>query len=333
MVSWRKNVKTKRAPGVPLGSVRVVLGATATLVLALTSTAAAQHRVLIQGRNRLAILDAHGAEQWQMPWGTIHDVHVLANGRILVQQGPSRIAEIEPATRSVTWTYDSAVSNRNEGKVVEVHAFQPLADGCVMIAESGIGRIIEVNRDGKLLKQIKLEVTRPHPHTDTRLARKLDNGHYLVCHEGDGMVREYDGDGHVVWRYEVPMFGRAPAGGHGPEAFGNKVFSAVRLASGNTLIGTGNGHSVLEVSPDGQIVWSLHQNDLPGIILAWVTTLDVLPNGRYLIGNCHAGPQNPVLVEIDPSTKRVTWTLDAHARFGNDVSNTRILDASIPLLR
>ena len=47
----------------------------------------------------------------------------------------------------------------------------------------------------------------------------------------------------------------------------------MRLVNGNTLIATGNGHSVLEVTPEKEIIWQINQNDLPGITLAWVTTL------------------------------------------------------------
>jgi hypothetical protein len=68
----------------------------------------------------------------------------------------------------------------------------------------------------------------------------------------------------VVWEYEVPLFGKELQGGHGPEAFGNSVFSAIRLANGNTLIGTGNGHSVLEVTPKKEIVWKVAQREAPG---------------------------------------------------------------------
>ena len=60
-----------------------------------------------------------------------------------------------------------------------------LDDGNIMIAESGSARIIEVDRDGKIQKEIKLKVNNPHPHMDTRLARKIANGNYLVCHEGE----------------------------------------------------------------------------------------------------------------------------------------------------
>ena len=33
------------------------------------STADAQHRVLLQGKNRLAIVDTDGNIEWEMPWG------------------------------------------------------------------------------------------------------------------------------------------------------------------------------------------------------------------------------------------------------------------------
>jgi outer membrane protein assembly factor BamB len=288
---------------------------------------AGPHRLLIQGNGKLAIVAADGALEWQMPWGPIHDVHVLDNGHIMVQQGASTVAEIDPATKQVVWSYDSARSGGNEDRRVEVHSFQPLADGGVMIAESGPARIIEIDRDGQIVKTMALEVENPHPHRDTRLVRKLASGNYLVCHEGDGTVREYHGDsGAVVWEYDVPLFGRERADGHGPEAFGNQAFAAVRLGSGNTLITTGNGHSVLEVTPEKEIVWKLDQHDVPGITLAWVTTIEVLPDGHFVIGNCHAGPGNPQVIEIDPKTKEVVWQFNHFEEFGNDVSNTATLD-------
>ena len=295
-------------------------------VLLSIDSASAQHRLILQGNDRLAILGNDGAVEWEMPWGAIHDIHVLPNDHVMVQQGTNQVVEIDRTTKKVVWSYDSATQNGNEGTPVEVHAFQPLENGNVMIAESGPGRIIEVDRQGKLLKDIKLKLDHPFVHTDTRLARKLANGHYLVCHEGDGFVREYASDGQVVWEYEVPLFGKERKDGHGPESFGNKTFSAVRLPSGNTLIATGNGHGILEVTPEKKIIWQLSQNELPNIKLAWVTTLEVLPNGHYVFGNCHAGPSNPILIEIDPASKRVIWTLDAYKDFGNNVSNSQLLD-------
>ncbi len=291
-----------------------------------TQWAFAQHRLITQGNGKLAIVEANGTISWEMPWGGIHDLHVLENGNLMVQQGQQKVVEIDRDTKQVVWTYDSQSQNVEGDSPVEVHAFQPLGNGRVMIAESGRGRIIEVDREGKLLKQIRLKLNSPHPHMDTRLARKLDDGSYLVCHEGDGFVRHYDESGKVIWEFEIPLHGRNRRDGHGPEAFGNKVFGAVRLKNGNYLIATGNGHSVLEVNPKTEIVWRLDQNDLPGITLAWVTTLEVLPNGHYVIGNCHAGVHNPQLLEIDPATKQVIWKFDQYETFGNNVSNSQLLD-------
>lgn len=285
-----------------------------------------QHRLITQGNDRLAVVEESGDISWEMKWGGIHDIHVLDSGNILTRKGRSTVVEIDRNSKEIVWSYDCATRNGNQGKRVEVHAFQPLKRGNLMIAESGPARIIEIDRDGKLLKEIKLKVNNPHPHMDTRLVRKIDNGNYLVCHEGDGTLREYDGQSNVVWEYEVPMFGKQAKPGHGPESFGNKLFGAVRLPNGNTLIATGNGHSVIEVTPAKKVVWRLKQDDLDGVTLAWVTTLEVLPNGNYVIGNCHAGPGQPLLIEIEPKTKNVVWQFDKFETFGNSVSNSQLLD-------
>jgi hypothetical protein len=216
--------------------------------------------------------------------------------------------------------------NGNEGKRVEVHAFQRLPGGRTMIVESGPARILEVDQEGKVQREIKLKVNHPNPHSDTRLVRKIAGGNYLVAHESDGFVREYDAAGRIVWDYEVPLFGKPRKDGHGPEAFGNSLFSAIRLAGGNTLIGGGNGHCVLEVTPKKEIVWKVEQNDLPGITLAWVTRVERLPNGNTLIGNCHAGPDNPQFIEVTPA-KKVVWTFKDWKNFGNSMPVQALLEA------
>lgn len=312
-----------------------MLNRTLILILALSvaSPAEAAHRLVLQGNNKLAIVAKDGSIEWQMPWKGIHDIHLLPNGNIMLQEQNHKVVEINVKTKQVVWSYDSSTQNGNTGKRIEVHAFQPLENGNIMIAESGAKRIIEINRDGKIQHQFALKVQNPNPHTDTRLVRKLKNDHYLVCHEADGTVREYATNGNILWEYHVPMFGKEPKGGHGPEAFGNKCFAALRLKNGNTLISTGNGHSVLEVTPDKKIVWQLHQNDLPNIRFAWVTTLEVLPNGNYVIGNCHAGPGNPLLIEIEPKTKKVVWTFDQFKTFGNSVPSSQLLDAGTEVIR
>jgi len=274
---------------------------------------------------KLAIIAPDGSVEWETKVGAIHDAWVLPNGNILFQQGWTKIVEVTPDKQTV-WEYDSGKMNGNEGKRVEVHAFQRLADGLTMIAESGPARIIEVDKAGKIQREVKLKVNNPNAHSDTRLVRKIANGHYLVAHESDGFVREYDATGKIVWDYEVPLFGKERKGGHGPEAFGNSLFSAIRLDNGNTLIGGGNGHCVLEVTPKKEIAWKLEQNDLPGITLAWVTRVERLPNGNTRFGNCHAEAANPQFIEVTKD-KKVVWTFKDFKNFGNSTTVQAVLEA------
>ncbi len=257
----------------------------------------------------LALVNQKGDIEWQTPIRNIHDAARLPNGNLLFQTDWTEIVEMTP-DKKIVWKYDAARQNGNEGKPVEVHAFQRLANGLTMIVESGPARIIEVDADGKIHRQIALKIDSHNPHTDTRLARKLDNGHYLVAHEGDNkVVREYDETGKVVWEYKT----------------GTKVYSAIRLKNGNTLIGMGDGHRVIEVDQAGKTVWSVEEKELPGITLAWVTMVERLPDGNTLIVNCHAGENNPQLVEIDPN-KKVVWTFKDFKRFGNSLPVARILE-------
>lgn len=275
-------------------------------------------------KSRMAIIDETGKTEWEHKIGALHDLHVLPSGNVLMQTSWTEVAEINPADDVILWRYNALKRPENAGKSLEIHAFQRLANGGTMVAESGPGNIIELDQDQKVVHSMALKMRNPDAHRDTRLVRKLESGNYLVCHEGDGLVREYAPSGKVVWEYAVPLFDRKPAGGHGVEAFGNQCFSAIRLTSGNTLIGTGNGHSILEVTPAGQIIWSLHQNDLPGMQLAWVTSLQVLPSGNILINNCHAGPDNPQLIEVNRE-KKVVWSFKDFDRFGDSLTNSQIL--------
>lgn len=301
------------------------------LFLALVPTlhAAPAERLVIgaEAGKGLIIVDpaADNEALWQYKIGAVHDLHLLPNGNFLTQDGWPLVIEVNLA-KEVVWEYDAAKTNRRDGDgKVEIHAYQRFPDGHTMIVESGPGRILEVAPDKSIAKELPLSVSKPNPHSDTRLVRRLANGHYLVAHEADQCVKEYDAGGKVVWDFPIPLFGKPEAKGHGPEAFGGRCFAAVRLENGNTLVATGNGHSILEVTPEKEIVWKLEQHDLPGIVLAWVTNVEQLENGNIRFGNCHAGPENPQIIEVTRD-KEVVWTYHDFKNFGNSLANTLVLD-------
>lgn len=277
------------------------------------------YRVLGADKKRVAIVNAKGEIEWEVPNNDareIHDIQMLPNGNVLFQTGYTTVVEVG-RDKQVVWRYEAKPKEGYAGRV-EIHSYQRLKSGLTMVAESGNARLVEVDKKGQIVKEIALTVERPNAHRDTRMARKLDNGHYLVCHEGDGKLREYDGAGKVVWTYEMDLNGRPASPGHGPEGHGVAVFGAIRLPNGNTMIAGGNNNRVLEVTPAGKIVWSIDQKELPGITLAWVTTLELLPNGNLIIGNTHAGPDNPQLIEVTRD-KKVVWTFKDFTNFGNNL--------------
>lgn len=304
---------------------RLVLGLIA-LISATPAWAAErpQYRVLAQDKGHVAIVGPDGKVEWEVECKyNSHDIQLLANGNLLLHTGTATVTEMT-LKKEVVWSYEAKPKAEYKGRI-EVHAFQRLDDGNTLVAETGNRRLVEVNKQGKIVKEVPLTVKNPDPHRDTRMARKLATGNYLVCHEGDGCVREYDASGKVVWEYKLDLNGRPRSGGHGPEGHGTEVFGALRLPSGNTVIAGGNNNRVVEVNPDGKVVWSIDQKELPGITLAWVTTLQALPNGNLIVGNCHAGPENPQLFEVTRD-KKVVWTFKNFQVFGNSLAAAQVLD-------
>jgi WD40 repeat protein len=287
------------------------------------------YRILAQDKGKVAILDPRGRVEWEVPLRhTAHDIQLLPNGNILMPTDDVTVVEMTP-DKKVVWKHVSEPAGDDKGKV-EIHAFRRLPDGLTMIAESGNKRIIEVDAQDRVVRSIPLVVDHPNPHRDTRRVRKLANGHYLVCHEADGTVREYDGAGKVVWSYKLDLAGRPATPGHG--GHGTEVFNAIRLPDGNTLIAGGNNNRVIEVTPEGQVAWSIGHDELPGIKLAWVTSLQRRPNGNVIVGNTHAGPENPQIFEVTRD-KKVVWTFKDFATFGNDLCASEAINVEEGVIR
>lgn len=234
------------------------------------------------GGNKVCFVDAEGKITWQYPAQRPQDVWVLPSGNLLFShlKGATEVTR----DKEVVWNYETAEGN-------EVHACQPLPEGRVMVAESGPMQLVEVDREGKVVKTVKLTTDQERTHHQMRCARKIANGDYLVGQYGDGVMREYSPTGEIV--LEIPQ---------------KMAFSGIRLPCGNTLMATGDAHRVLEIDPKGNVVWEVNENDLPDIPLRFVAGLERLPNGNTVIcnwgGHGHVGEQ-PQIVEITPDKKVV----------------------------
>jgi outer membrane protein assembly factor BamB len=239
------------------------------------------------GGNKVCVVGADGKIEWSYPARRPQDAWLLPNGNILLTQVHA-VQEVTP-DKKVAWEYKTAKGN-------EIHACQPLPDDLVMIIESGPFRIIEVDRDGKIAKEVKLQTKQKRAHGQNRNCRKLANGNYLVGQYSDQVIREYDPTGKIVWEFKH-----------------KNAFGGIRLKNGNTLISTGDAHRVVEVDPKGNVVWEIRENELPGNPLRFVAGMQRLANGNTLIcnwgGHGHVG-QQPQIVEVSRDKKVVSELWD-----------------------
>jgi len=239
------------------------------------------------GANTISLVSKDGEIEWSFPARRPQDAWLLPNGNVLF----THVKGVQEVSRDkkVVWEYETAPEN-------EVHACQPLPDGLVMIAESGPCRLIEVNREGKIVNQVKLTTKVKKAHGQMRGARKLASGNYLVGQVRDGVVREYDPSGRIVWEFKH-----------------RNAFMGIRLPNGNTLISTGDAHRVIEVDAQGKVVWQINENDLPGCPLRFVAGMQRLANGNTLIvnwgGHGHLR-QQPQIVEVSRDKKIVARLWD-----------------------
>jgi len=188
-----------------------------------------------------------------------------------------------------------------KGSQSEVDTVQPLASGNFLLTESGKApRLLEVDRAGKLVVELALRCQTQNPHMETRMARKLTNGNYLVPHLLDHVVREYRPDGTTAWEARTPE-----------EPKECWPFTAIRLADGNTLVNLTHGNRTVEFDAAGKIVWQVTNEDLGAPLFRDPCGAQRLPNGNTVIASYGQGGRGVKLFEVSREKKVVwTWTSD-----------------------
>jgi len=225
-----------------------------------------------------------GLVAWQSP-GASRDGFVLANGNVLVSQN-NRARELTREGAEI-WSYPLSPENKELGTVAR------LDNGNTLVVERGEKpRLIEVAPDGSVAVQVPLQPETGNAHMQTRQARKLANGNYLVPHLLAFAVKEYAPDGAIVKVFRTDL---EALGGRKAEVW---PFTAIRLPGGNTLVTLTHGNRVVEFDPEGQIAWSL-DNVQAGGRLADPCGAQRLANGNTVI--CCYGqkdPAKPRMVEV-----------------------------------
>ena len=223
-------------------------------------------------RHLLVVDHGPGAEIVEMTWPSGHvlrrwpnargrDVQSLPGGHILFTMDLTRrVVEVDGSGK-VLWSYGAA-----EGLEVPTAA-QRLPNGNTLIGDSKQGKLIEVEGNGKIVW------TYSNPEIGNmgmRNCRRTTVDTTLVAIEAAGKVIEVNREGKIVWTFQADGgAARAP-------------YQAQRLANGNILVSLAEPGELVEVNREGKIVRSIGgvKSDLR---LAWVTGVEVLPGGGFIV--------------------------------------------------
>jgi hypothetical protein len=252
-------------------------------------TGEVRHRFLgCSYRGKVFIADKDGKIEWEYKAPNAQDVFMLKGNRVLFNTRSGAMI-VSVKDNKVLWEYKS----KEKG---EIHSCAPLDNGNVLITVCGQSKVIEVDKDGKVAKEIKFaEVSKfaGNGHMELRDSVKTAKGTYLVAFLMEGVIREFDADAKVIRTIKTDFF--KPKG----------VSSIQMLKNGNLLIGGGYGKNAIEIDKDNRIVWSLEEKDIKGLNLGYVATAKRLANDNTLVSLYHG---SYAFFEVTKD-KKIIWSI------------------------
>lgn len=253
-----------------------------------------KHSFFIAGPSFTGIIDEQGREAWDSGKAAARDGFVLPNGNVLIAWSD----EVKEFTRDKQVVFRFARS----AEAKEIGTVERLENGRTLITELGPKpRLLEVDADGKIVLEFPLKPETDNAHMQTRMARKLPSGNYLVPHLLAFKVKEYSPTGEVLREFPTDMDFLG-----GREAK-NWPFTAIRLSNGNTLVNLTNGNKTVEMDPTGKVIWKVGNDDFPDL-----KPFDDpcggqrLPNGNTIICSYHS--DRPIKIFEVTRDKKIVWT-------------------------
>lgn len=259
-----------------------------------------RHSFFIAGPTFTGIIDEDGREVWDSGRPAARDGFVLPGGNVLIAWSD----EVREFTREkqIVFRYAKSAENR------EIGTAERLENGRTLITELGPKpRLMEVDADGKIVLQFPLQPETDNAHMQTRMARKLPNGNYLVPHLLAFKVKEYSPAGEVLKAFSTDL---EEFGGRKAETW---PFTAIRLENGHTLVNLTHGNRTVELDADGKVVWAISNDDFPKEKpFADPCGGQRLPNGNTVIASY--GSRGPIKIfEVTPD-KKLVWTYEGKHR-------------------
>ncbi len=251
-----------------------------------------KHSYLVLG-GKTAIIGEDGTAIWEHKGGS-RDGFVLPNGNVLLAYS-DHVEEVT-CDKKVVFSYQRSPECK------EIGTTQRLYNGNTLITELGPRpRLLEVDAQGGIVLDVPLQPETDNAHMQTRMARQLKNGNYLVPHLLAFAVKEYSPDGKIVRVLKTDL---DELGGRKGE---NWPFTAIRLDNGNTLVSLTHGNKVVELDPRGAVVWKVLNENVGGQFKDPCGS-QRLANGNTVVGS-HAANKGVSMIEVTPELK-IVWTSD-----------------------
>jgi len=267
-------------------------------------TAVTHSFLALGGQTR--IVDGTGKTTWSYPHAT-RDGYMLPSGNLLLTLSKSKDY---PGGGVVEITRDGQKLFEWKGTQAEVNTAQVVEGGRIMVTEAGPKpRLLEIDRTGKIVVEFPISCQLTNHHMQSRMARKLSNGNYLIPQLHDKVVREYTSKGEIVWEVKTP----------------NWPFTAIRLANGNTLINCTYGHVSIEVDKAGKTVWQVDNSSFDKPLIKDACGGQRLPNGNTVIACYGIGADRTKMIEVTPD-KKLVWSFVE--KDGPGVHHFQILDTN-----
>ena len=251
------------------------------------------HAFFVAGPVMTGIVGEAGEVIWDSGKPGARDGYVLDNGHVLICWS-DEVKEFDK-NKNPVFTYTLQPPNKELGTAVR------LDNGHTMITELGEQpRLLEVNQNGQIVIEVPLQPETDDTHMQTRMARKLENGNYLVPHLLAFAVKEYTPTGQVVQTFKTDL---EELGGREAK---NWPFTAIRLENGNTLVNLTHGHQTVELNRKGEVVWKVSNDDFEGDPFVDPCGGQRLPNGNTVIAS-YGAKEGIKLFEVTPQ-KEMVWT-------------------------
>lgn len=191
----------------------------------------------------------------------------------------------------------------------EVFGCQPLENGNILVGELRQKRLVEVNKNAEIVKEIPVFYDKDELHEVMRTPRKCKNGEYFVAQPGLCKIIRYNENGNIIKQYDT-----------NPDSFG-----VLEEDNGNILYTCKTG--LYELDKDGKEIWSLTNEDVPEMNIKWLLGMQLLPDGNIVVCNwlghgCEH--QGCPLFEVNRE-KQIVWSCHSEYLTSN-MANFQLLD-------